>query len=69
MEITGHGETALFVGGVDHAVEGFSSVLTNGQGADVVELCRTRHRSTYADIATMPMWGAARMGTASFKSA
>jgi len=24
VKIAGHGETALFVGGVDHAVEGFS---------------------------------------------
>ena len=45
---------ALLIRGIDDAVEGFGGVGRDRQKPDVVELCRPRHSSTYADTATMP---------------
>src|SRR5258705_11340231 len=54
VDVAGDRDRAPFVGGVDDAVERLGGVLSGRQHAYVVELCRARHRSTYADTATMP---------------
>lgn len=55
VQIAADGERAPFVGGVDQAVEALGCVGTDGQQADVVQLCGYPHRSTYVEPATMPM--------------
>jgi len=37
VEVAGDGGAALFVGGVDSAIEGFGAVLSDGQGADAID--------------------------------
>ena len=39
-------------------------VGVDADGEEVVDLCRYRNRSTYADFGTMPTWVARLLGTA-----
>ena len=58
-------EGAPFVGAGDEPEEQLGAVVIEGREADLVDLCRGRHRSTYADPATMPTgwrWGEASRG-------
>ena len=54
VQVGGDGQAALLVGGVEYAVESLGGFLASRPQADVVNLCGHRHRSTYADPATMP---------------
>jgi hypothetical protein len=55
VQVRGDGDAAAFVAGVDEAVEALGGVGSDREQSDVVELCGYPHRSTYAEIATMPM--------------
>jgi hypothetical protein len=46
----------LFVAGGDELEEQVRGVVVEGDVADLVDLCRHPHRSTYADYVIMPMW-------------
>ena len=54
MKVGTQRDGAFLVGGVDDAVERFSGLGRDREEADVVDLCRRRHRSTYAEVGTMP---------------
>jgi hypothetical protein len=41
-------------GTAERSADAFAVVLADREHADVVDLCRARHRLTYADTATMP---------------
>ena len=45
---------AFLVGGIDNAVERFGGLCRDWEQSDVVDLCRCRHRLTYAEPGTMP---------------
>ena len=49
----------MFVAARDELEEEVRGVLIKRDVADLVNLCRYRHRLTYADTAIMPMRGAA----------
>ena len=54
MEIRADGERTALIGGVDDAIEGLGRLGGDGEKADIVDLCRRRHKSTYAELVTMP---------------
>jgi hypothetical protein len=54
VEVGADCDGPALVGGVDDPVEALGGVGSDGQQADVVDLCGYPHRSTYADTATMP---------------
>ena len=54
VQVGGQGDGAFLVGGVDDAVERFGGVGGDREETDVVDLCRRRHRSIYAEAGTMP---------------
>ena len=53
-QVRGEDQGGVFVAGGHELEEQVRGVLLEGQVADLVDLCRHRHRSTYADPATMP---------------
>ena len=54
VQVGADGHAAPFVGGVDQAVEALGGVGAHRQEADVINLCRHRHKLIYAEAATMP---------------
>jgi hypothetical protein len=52
--VRGDQDCSLFVAAGDQLEEQVRGVLVEGDVADLVDLCRGRHRSTYAESATMP---------------
>src|SRR5258705_6688337 len=54
--VAGHDEAGSFVAGGDELEEHVGRLGLERDVADLVDLCRARHSSTYAEPATMPMW-------------
>jgi hypothetical protein len=53
-QVGGEDQRGVLVAAGDQLEEQVRGVLLEGQVADLVDLCRCPHRSTYADPATMP---------------
>jgi len=53
-QVAAEDQRGVFVSGRDQLEEQVGRVLFERYVADLVDLCRARHRSTYADTATMP---------------
>src|SRR5665648_495455 len=53
-QVRGDHDRALFVAGGHELEEQVRRVVVEGDVADLVDLCRRRHRSTYADLGIMP---------------
>ena len=54
-EVAGQDQRCVFVTAGDELEEQIRGVLFERDVADLVDLCRHRHKSTYADFVIMPM--------------
>ncbi len=52
--VAGHDQAGAFVAGRDELEEQVRGLVLERDVADLVDLCRRRHRSTYAEAGTMP---------------
>ena len=62
--VGGDDDRAAFVAAGDEGEEQVGGLAFEREVADLVDLCRRRHRSTYADTATMPRCSSAWRWTA-----
>ena len=54
-QVAGQDDGGVLVAAGDELEEQVRGVLLEGDVPDFVDLCRRRHKSTYADLVVMPM--------------